>query len=76
MRWLDHLPLVPLAIGALVLGLAPWLPEPHLLEKFKVLVNGQLNRATDIGDLIMHAFFPFVLCLKLVRLFWTRRFSG
>lgn len=73
MRWLDHLPLVPLAIGALVLGLAPLLPEPHLWGKFKMLVSGQLDRTTDIGDLIMHAFFPLLLCLKLARLFWTRR---
>ena len=67
MRWLDYLPLVPLAIGALVLGLAPGLPEPHLWEKLKLLLNGQLTRAVDIGDMIMHAFFPVLLGLKIFR---------
>lgn len=51
-------------------------PEPHLWGKFKMLINGQLNRVTDIGDLIMHALFPLVLCLKLLRLFWTGRSGG
>lgn len=39
---------------ALLLGLAPFRPEPHLLEKLRMLVNGQLTSSIDVFDLIMH----------------------
>ena len=68
MRWLDKLPLVPLALGALVLGLAPLVPEPHLWSKLVMLAHGQLHRAIDIGDLMMHASLPVILILKIVRM--------
>jgi hypothetical protein len=43
--------LIPLA---LVLGLAPFRPEPHLIEKLGMLVHGTLSRPIDIFDLVMH----------------------
>ena len=73
MRWLDKLPLIPLALGALVLGFAPLVPEPHLWRKLAMLVDGQLHRAIDIGDLIMHVSLPLLLCLKIVRLVLIKR---
>jgi len=33
MGWLDRIPFPPLVIAALLLALAPFVPEPHLLEK-------------------------------------------
>ena len=48
--------------AALLLGLAPFLPEPHLLEKLRMLGNGQLTRPVDIFDLCMHGA-PFLLIL-------------
>jgi len=68
MRWLDRLPLGMLVIGAVVLGLAPFQPEPHLWEKLKMLVDGTLNRPIDIFDLVMHASLPLLLIAKLIRL--------
>jgi hypothetical protein len=67
LAWLDHVPLIPLAVGALFLGLAPFSPEPHLLQKMKMLAAGQLTRPLDIFDLVMHAALPLLLVLKLAR---------
>ncbi len=49
--------LIPIA---LLLGLAPFQPEPHLIEKLRLLVKGQLQRPLDIFDLLMHGT-PLVL---------------
>ena len=56
MRWSL---LIPLAI---FLGLAPFVPEPHLIEKGRMLVSGRLNRPMDIFDLFLHGA-PLVLVL-------------
>jgi len=73
MRWLDRLPLGMLAIGAVVLGLAPFQPEPHLWEKLKMLVDGTLIRPIDIFDLVIHASLPLLLIARLIRLAVMRR---
>ncbi len=68
MAFLDQIPLNLLVIAALTLGLAPFVPEPHIWEKLKMLVAGELSRPIDIFDLVLHAT-PFVLlALKLVRM--------
>jgi len=53
-RWL-----VPIAI---LLALAPFRPEPHLVEKLRMLFAGTLRRPIDIFDLVLHAT-PLVLLL-------------
>lgn len=68
MQWLDRFPLWMLVVGALTLGLAPFNPEPHLLEKLRMLFNGTLGRPIDIFDLVLHAAFPVLLGLKLLRM--------
>ncbi len=72
LAWLDRLPLGLLAVGAVLLGLAPFLPEPHLWEKLKMLAAGTLKRPIDIFDLAMHASLLILLGLKLLRQ-WNRR---
>ncbi|WP_128514339.1 RND transporter [Tabrizicola thermarum] len=68
MHFLDNLPLSVLVIAALTLGLAPFFPEPHIWEKLKMLVAGQLVKPVDIFDLAMHGA-PWVLLLaKLARM--------
>ena len=59
--------LAPLAVVALALGLAPFVPEPHLWEKLKMLAAGTLVRPIDIFDLVMHAAAPVLLAAKLLR---------
>jgi ABC-type uncharacterized transport system permease subunit len=68
MQWLDRIPLAALVIAALLLGPAPFLPEPHLWEKLKMLVAGTLVRPIDIFDLLWHAAPLLLLGLKLSRL--------
>jgi len=68
MAWLDRIPLVILVPLALLLGLAPFLPEPHLWEKLKMLAAGTLSRPIDIFDLVYHAAPVLLLALKLARM--------
>ena len=68
MALLDQIPLNILIIAALTLGLAPFVPEPHLWEKLKMLVAGQVVRPMDIADLAMHAAPVILLAAKLIRL--------
>jgi hypothetical protein len=68
MAWLDKIPLSLLVLFSLLLGLAPFLPEPHLWEKLKMLAAGTLSRPIDIFDLVLHAAPWVLLALKLGRL--------
>ena len=66
MKWLDSIPyslLVPLAV---VMALAPFVPEPHLWEKLKMLAAGTLVRPIDIFDLFLHGTPLLLLALKLL----------
>ncbi|MBJ6800125.1 RND transporter [Geomonas propionica] len=49
--------LIPIAV---LLGCAPFVPEPHLVEKVKMLLSGTLVRPLDIFDLFWHTW-PFAL---------------
>jgi len=60
MRWIQRVPLVVCIAAALTLGLAPFFPEPHLVEKINMLFSGTLTRPVDIFDLCLHAA-PFIL---------------
>lgn len=43
--------LLPLALA---LGLSPFVPEPHIVEKFRMLMAGTLRRPVDIFDFFLH----------------------
>ena len=58
MGW--HIPV----IGSLTLGLAPFVPQPHLVEKLVMLFQGELSRPLDIFDLCLHGAFPVLLLVK------------
>ena len=68
MGWIDRIPLGTLVVGALLLGLAPFAPEPHLWQKLKMLAAGTLTRPLDIFDLFLHGALPVLLGIRLVRL--------
>lgn len=67
MRWLDRIPLLWLLPLAVVLALAPFTPEPHLWEKLRMLVAGELVRPVDIFDLLLHGTPLLLVLLKLAR---------
>ncbi len=67
LKLLDKIPLSTLVIITLLLGLAPFAPEPHVWQKLKMLVTGTLVKPIDIFDLIMHGTPYVLLVLKLLR---------
>lgn len=67
MKWLDNIPLGMLAVAAVLLGLAPFVPEPHLWEKLRMLAAGKLVRPLDVFDLLMHGAPAVLLAAKLWR---------
>ncbi len=67
MKLIDHLPLTALVIVALTLGLAPFSPQPHIVEKLGMLFDGSLSRPIDIFDLLLHGTPWVLLALKLAR---------
>ncbi|MGD2185724.1 MAG: hypothetical protein PVI71_06335 [Desulfobacterales bacterium] len=65
--FLDKIPYSILSIIAIFLLLAPFRPMPHVVEKFIMLKNGNLNRAIDIFDLFYHLMPTILLVLKFFR---------
>ncbi|MCB1390139.1 MAG: RND transporter [Rhodobacteraceae bacterium] len=72
LEFLDRIPLAPLALAALALGLAPFFPEPHLWEKLKMLAAGTLTRPIDIFDLLLHGIPVLLFLAKLLRMAMVR----
>lgn len=70
---IDNIPVVLLLLVALTLGLAPFVPEPHLWEKLKMLGAGTLSKPIDIFDLLLHAVPWIVFLLKLARMAYLKR---
>ena len=65
MRWLEKIP-YPLLIAAAIFMLgAPFVPEPHLVEKARMLAEGRLTRPLDIFDVFWHLLPAILLGLKL-----------
>ena len=67
MRWLDRIPFWLLAVTCLTLGLAPFVPEPHVWEKIRMLAAGDLRRPIDVFDLVLHGAPWLLLVAKLAR---------
>jgi hypothetical protein len=65
--WLDKIPLHMIALPAVLLALAPFVPEPHLWQKLKMLAAGTLQRPIDIFDLFLHGAPMILLAIKLAR---------
>jgi hypothetical protein len=66
-NWLDKIPLGILVLISATLGLAPFMPEPHVWEKLRMLAAGELTRPIDILDLLLHGTPWLLLFAKLVR---------
>jgi hypothetical protein len=66
MKWLDRIPLSLLLPLAVLMALAPFVPEPHLWEKLKMLAAGTLVKPIDIFDLFLHGTPLLLLAIKLL----------
>ena len=66
-KWIDEIPLGFLVLASLFFGLMPFTPEPHVWEKIKLLMAGNLVKPIDIFDLLMHGTPWVLLGIKLWR---------
>jgi len=66
-NFFHHLPWTFLLPAAILLSLAPFRPEPHLVEKLRMLASGVLTRPVDIFDLFLHGT-PLLLVLGKILL--------
>lgn len=69
MKWIDKIPVGPLAIAAVFLAVLPLRSTPHLVEKLGMLMDGSLQRPIDIFDLFMHGTPSVLLIMRLFRQF-------
>jgi hypothetical protein len=75
-KLLGKFPFPLLVVLCLTLGLAPFTPVPHLLEKLKMLVSGELVEPIDIFDLLLHGSPWILFSLKLFFVVTTREQEG
>jgi len=71
MAWFDRFPLGLLIAIALWFAVAPIVPEPHLVEKLRMLSQGTLTKPLDIFDLLLHSVPMVLLGIRLWRM-WRR----
>lgn len=71
MGWLDRFPRGWLIAIALWLAVASIVPEPHLVEKLRMLSQGTLTRPLDIFDLFLHSAPLVLLGVRLWRM-WQK----
>ncbi|MBK6607993.1 MAG: hypothetical protein KBF99_04475 [Leptospiraceae bacterium] len=64
LSFLDKITYTNLIIGAVLMGLAPFVPMPHSIEKILLLVKGELTKPIDIFDLLFHLSPLFIIGLK------------
>lgn len=67
MRWIDRIPKWLLVVVAIYLAGAPFVPEPHLTEKWRLFLNGSLSKPIDMFDFFLHTTPLVVLAIRLWR---------
>lgn len=68
---IGKIPWLIVIILCATLGLAPFTPQPHIVEKFVLLIDGELNSFVDIFDFLLHLS-PFILLLAKIILRFKR----
>jgi hypothetical protein len=73
---IQRIPLLWLAVIAAWLAIAPITPEPHLIEKTRMLVAGTLSRPIDIFDLALHSVPLMLFVWKLIDIWLKAKYSN
>lgn len=71
-RFIDKLPTFPTILVGTWMALAPFTPEPHLLQKFLMAINGLAFSMMDVFDVFMHVGFAIIGGTKAWRVFTKR----
>jgi len=64
--WLHCPSMTMLAVAAILLGIMPVLPEPHLIQKLRMLVDGTLVKPVDWFDLFWHSWPTLWIALRMM----------
>lgn len=75
-RLLDRMSYTTIIPVALILAVAPLFPEPHLVEKVRMLLQGALRRPIDVFDLLLHSVPLILLATKATLDFAQKRREG
>lgn len=67
MQFIDKVPFPLLIVITVFMLGAPFVPEPHLVEKMRMLADGTLTRPLDVFDVFWHLLPASLLVVKLVR---------
>ena len=70
MRFIREFPFSILIITTVLMLGAPFGPEPHLVEKARMAMNGTLTRPIDLFDVVWHLLPAALLVWKTV--LWRR----
>ena len=65
LRFIEKLPTIPVLLIGAWMVVAPFTPEPHLLEKVRWLIEGLPFRPMDVFDLFLLGGLGVVAALKL-----------
>ena len=71
-NFIDGLPAFPTIIIGVWMGLAPFMPEPHLVQKFLMAMNGDAFKLIDVFDVFMHGSLGAIAILKIWRILSMR----
>jgi len=74
-QFLQKIPYSSLIIAAILMGLAPFFPIPHTIEKFQMLLRGELTKLLDIFDLFFHLFPIILLGLKYITINYKKNYK-
>ena len=66
MKYLNKISYNKLGIFALIMALMPIFPEPHLVQKFHMALDGLLSKPLDVFDVFWHTLPIWIMCLKYV----------
>ena len=67
MQFIDRIPLPFLVVISIMMLGAPFVPEPHFVEKTRMLLAGSLTKPIDIFDLFWHLLPTIMLAVKVFR---------
>lgn len=70
MHFIRNFPFPILILVAVLMLGAPFVPEPHLVEKARMAMNGTLSRPADLFDVVWHLVPTALLIWKVV--LWRR----